>query len=191
MNLNNHHITEVINRCRNGEQSAQMEVYNLYYKAMYNTSLRIVKHEAEAEDIMQESFLSAFTKIDSYNEEGSFGSWLKRIVINNSLTAYHKSKRLEEQPLEDHMYKVSEDDEVNHVDFSSLRAQEVVDAMNNLKTSYRQSLSLHLIEGYDYEEISEIMNVSYANSRTMVSRAKESLRVILKKNGKRIYRSSI
>ncbi|TVZ50896.1 RNA polymerase sigma factor [Dokdonia sp. Hel_I_53] len=194
MNLSNHHITEVINRCRNGEQVAQMEVYNRYYKAMYNTSLRIVKSEAEAEDIMQESFLSAFTKIDTYKEEASFGSWLKRIVVNNSLTAYQKAKRLDEQPLENHLYKVSEDDGgCGTIDLTSVRAQEVVTAMNNLKDNYRQSLSLHLIEGYDYEEISEIMNVSYANSRTMISRAKQSLRAILNKNGKGkgIYRSSI
>ncbi|MDE0599066.1 MAG: RNA polymerase sigma factor, partial [Dokdonia donghaensis] len=157
-----------------------MEVYNRYYKAMYNTSLRIVKHEAEAEDIMQESFLSAFTKLDSYKGEASFGSWLKRIVVNNSLNAYNKSKRLDETSIDDHLYKIEDDAAgVAEMDLSSVRAQEVVNAMSELKDNYRQSLSLHLIEGYDYEEMSEIMNVSYANCRTMVSRAKDSLRRIL------------
>ncbi|AEE18257.1 RNA polymerase sigma-70 factor (ECF subfamily) [Dokdonia sp. Hel_I_63] len=169
-----------------------MEVYNRYYKAMYNTSLRIVKHEAEAEDIMQESFLSAFTKLDSYKGEASFGSWLKRIVVNNSLNAYNKGKKLDETPLEDHLYKIEDDAEgVSEVDLTSVRAQEVVKAMSMLKDNYRQSLSLHLIEGYDYEEMSEIMNVSYANCRTMVSRAKDSLRKLLNNNEKGTYRSSI
>jgi len=192
VNLTNHPIIEVLELCRKGDQSAQMEVYNRYYKAMYNTSLRIVKHKAEAEDIMQESFLSAFTKLDSYKADASFGSWLKRIVVNNSITAYKKTKRLDEQPIEDHLYKITDDnDGVSDVDLNSVKVQTVVDAMNNLKDNYRQSLSLHLIEGYDYEEVSEIMNISYANCRTMVSRAKDSLRKILSQNEKTIYRSSI
>jgi len=193
VNFTNHHITEVIELCRDGNQTAQMEIYNRYYKAMYNTSLRIVKEPTEAEDIMQESFLKAFTKLDSYKAEASFGSWLKRIVINNSLTAYQKGKRIDQQPLEDHLYKVADDDTegIATVDLTTTKAQEVVTAMQGLKDNYRQSLSLYLIEGYDYEEISEIMNVSYANCRTMISRAKDSLRKKLNNNGQAIYRSSI
>lgn len=192
MSFTSHQITDLITLCQQGEQGAQLEVYNRYYKAMYNTALRIVKHEAEAEDIMQESFLSAFTKLASYKGEASFGSWLKRIVVNNSLNAYNKSKKLDETPIEDHLYKIEDDiTGIAEVDLSTVRAREVVDAMSKLRDNYRQSLSLHLIEGYDYEEMSEIMNVSYANCRTMVSRAKESLRKIINENGKEIYRSSI
>lgn len=192
MSFTSHQITDLITLCQQGEQGAQLEVYNRYYKAMYNTALRIVKHEAEAEDIMQESFLSAFTKLASYKGEASFGSWLKRIVVNNSLNAYNKSKKLDETPIDDHLYKIEDNiTGIAEVDLSTVRAREVVDAMSKLRDNYRQSLSLHLIEGYDYEEMSEIMNVSYANCRTMVSRAKESLRKIINENGKEIYRSSI
>ena len=94
MNTTNHTIDLLLEQCKCGNQQAQLAVYNRYYKAMYNTSLRIVKDNAEAEDIMQESFLSAFTKLDSYNAESSFGSWLKRIVVNNSISSYNKHKRL-------------------------------------------------------------------------------------------------
>lgn len=193
MNFTNHHITEIIDQCRKGNQTAQMEVYNRYYKAMYNTSLRIVKEPTEAEDIMQESFLKAFTKLDSYKAEATFGSWLKRIVVNDSLTAYNKGKRIDQQPLEDHLYKVTDENTegIDTADLTTTKAQEVVAAMQELKDNYRQSLSLHLIEGYDYEEISDIMNVSYANCRTMISRAKDSLRKILNNNEQAIYRSSI
>ncbi len=192
MNLTNHHINDLLPLCQRGEQYAQLEVYNRYYKAMYNTSLRIVKDTAEAEDVMQDSFLSAFTKLDSFNGDASFGSWLKRIVVNNSLNSYQKSKRRDETPLENHLYKIEEDTEgISEDDFSSVKVQEVLQAMNDLKDSYRQSLSLHLIEGYDYEEMSEIMNVSYANCRTTVSRAKESLRKLLNNNGKRHYRTTL
>ncbi|WP_394355024.1 RNA polymerase sigma factor [Maribacter arenosus] len=154
-----------------------MEIYNRYYKAMYNTSLRIVKDSAEAEDVMQESFLSAFTKLHTFKGEVTFGSWLKRIVINNSIYHYRKQRKKNEVALDDIMYKVEDNDGVasDHV-FTELKAQKVMETMKRLKDNYRISLTLHLIEGYDYEEISTIMNISYANCRTMISRAKESLR---------------
>ncbi len=180
MSLTNHHIDQLLPLCQQGEQGAQMEVYNRYYKAMYNTSLRIVKDTAAAEDVMQDSFLSAFTKLENFKGESSFGSWLKRIVVNNSLNCYQKEKKREETPLDDHLYRIEDEPAgLATEDLNSLKAAEVIHAMSQLKDNYRQSLSLHLIEGYDYEEMSEIMNMSYANCRTMVSRAKNSLRKIL------------
>jgi len=160
-----------------GNQSAQLEVYNRYYKAMFNAALRIVKDTAQAEDVMQESFLSAFTKLHTFKGEVTFGAWLKRIVINNSIHLYRKQQKKKEVALDEVLYKVEDNDGItsDHV-FTELRAQKVMKTMNELKDNYRVSLTLHLIEGYDYEEISKIMNISYANCRTTVSRAKESLR---------------
>jgi RNA polymerase sigma-70 factor (ECF subfamily) len=154
-----------------------MEIYNRYYKAMYNAAFRIVKDTAEAEDIMQESFLSAFTKLHTFKGEVAFGSWLKKIVVNNSIYQYRKHKKKNEVAIEKVMYKVEDNDGIvsDHV-FSKQKAQKVMETMKQLKDNYRISLTLHLIEGYDYEEISEIMNISYANCRTTISRAKESLR---------------
>lgn len=171
------HTDDLIQLCLVGKQSAQMEIYNRYYKAMYNTSLRIVKNSAEAEDVMQESFLNAFTKLHTFKGEVTFGSWLKRIVINNSIYHYRKQRRNSEVALDDIMYKVEDNDGIasDHV-FTELKAQKVMETMKQLKDNYRISLTLHLIEGYDYEEIGAIMNMSYANTRTTISRAKESLR---------------
>ena len=160
-----------------GKQSAHLEVYNRYYKAMYNTAFRIVKDSAEAEDVMQESFLNAFTKLDSFKAEVTFGAWLKRIVINNSIYHYRKQQQRGEVSLEDKLYKVEDNDAVvSDHESTKRKAQKVMETMSRLKDNYRVSLTLHLIEGYDYEEVSEIMNISYANCRTMISRAKESLR---------------
>ena len=144
---------------------------------MFNTAIRIVKDSALAEDIMQESFLSAFTKLHTFKGEVTFGSWLKRIVINNSIYHYRKQRKKNEVALDEVLYKVEDNDGIasDHV-FTELKAQKVMETMKGLKANYRISLTLHLIEGYDYDEISEIMNISYANCRTTVSRAKESLR---------------
>lgn len=174
----NVHTDALLKLCLEGKQSAQMEIYNRYYKAMYNTAFRIVKHSAEAEDIMQESFLNAFTKLHTFKGNVTFGAWLKRIVINNSI--YHYKKRQKEQAvdLDEVMYKVEDNDSValNHNGFTELKAQKVMETMKSLKDNYRVSLTLHLVEGYDYEEVSQIMDISYANCRTTISRAKESLR---------------
>ena len=170
-------IDILLQLCKEGKQTAQMEVYNRYYKAMYNTALRIVKNSAEAEDVMQESFLNAFTKLHTFKGEVTFGSWLKRIVINNSIYHFRKQQKKNEVAIDDILYKV-EDNDVNASDHgdTELKAQKVMETMKRLKDNYRISLTLHLIEGYDYEEISKIMNMSYANCRTTISRAKESLR---------------
>tara|TARA_Y100001001_G_scaffold100887_1_gene98634 strand:+ start:199 stop:657 length:459 start_codon:yes stop_codon:yes gene_type:complete len=145
---------------------------------MYNTAFRIVKHTAEAEDVMQESFLSAFTKLHTFKGDVAFGAWLKRIVINNSIYHYKKQQKKRADDLDDVMYKVEDNEGVasDQNGYTELKAQKVMETMKSLKDNYRVSLTLHLIEGYDYEEISEIMNISYANCRTMISRAKESLR---------------
>ncbi|WP_318344598.1 RNA polymerase sigma factor [Flagellimonas baculiformis] len=174
----NEHIDALLQSCMQGKQSAQMEIYNRYYKAMYNTAYRIVKDPAEAEDVMQESFLSAFTKMHTFKGDVTFGAWLKRIVINNSIYHYKKQQKNRTADLDDIMYKVEDNDGVasDQNGYTELKAQKVMETMKSLKDNYRVSLTLHLIEGYDYEEISEIMNISYANCRTTISRAKESLR---------------
>ena len=177
MTLTNHNIEQLVQLCKSGNQNAQLEVYNRYYKAMYNIAYRIVKDSFEAEDIMQDSFLTAFTKLESLKDTATFGSWLKRIVTNNSIYHYKKNSKYEEVNLDDVLYKVENNDGVtSDYEFTNLKARQVLETMKSLKENYRISLTLHLIEGYDYEEISEIMNISYANCRTTISRAKESLR---------------
>ena len=168
---------QLIKHCRAGNQLAQLEIYNRYYKAMYNASLRILKDSFEAEDIMQDSFLTAFSKLDTLQEDGTFGPWLKRIVINNSIYRFKQNNKNKWVSLDDKIYALHETNNTNSdLDASCLDVQQILNTMNALKDNYRIALSLNLIEGYDYEEISQIMGISYANCRTTISRAKENLR---------------
>ncbi|MCX6249913.1 MAG: RNA polymerase sigma factor [Bacteroidetes bacterium] len=171
---------DLINECKKGSRSAQFRIYKLYYKTMYNTCLRIVNDTAEAEDIMQESFLDAFQKLDSYSGEGSFGSWLKRIVVNNSLDLLRKSKEiisLEEE-------KIDLPEEPPEIDEEEIifRVKEIKKGIMQLPEEYRAVISLFLLEGYDHEEISEILHITNNTSRTRYSRAKQKLITILKEN---------
>ena len=176
MTLTNQNIEELLQLCKSNNQRAHLEVYNRYYKAMYNTSFRIVKDSFKAEDIMQESFLAAFTKLDSLNDSSTFDSWLKRIVINNSIYYYNKNNKHKDVPLDDVIYKVEDDQGIEDNELATIKASQIINTMKSLKDSYQLGLTLHLIEGYDYEEICEIMNITHANCRTLISRAKESLR---------------
>ena len=184
MSRQNEHTDALLKECLEGKQSAQLEIYNRYYRAMYNTALRIVKHTAEAEDVMQESFLNAFTKLHTFKGDVTFGAWLKRIVVNNSIYHYRKQQKLKAVAIDEVLYKVEDNDDValNQDGYTELKAQKVMETMKSLKDNYRVSLTLHLIEGYDYEEISQILDISYANCRTTISRAKESLRKKLSVN---------
>lgn len=178
MKPTNQNTEQLVALCRSGNQSAQLEIYNRYYKAMYNASFRIVKDRFEAEDIMQDSFLTAFTKLETLKDAKIFGPWLKRIVINNSIYHYRKTIKNNEVPLDDLLYKVEDNSSGadNDYEFTNIKAQQVLNTMKSLKDNYRIALTLNLIEGYDYEEISSIMNITNANCRTTISRAKESLR---------------
>lgn len=176
MEQNETHIDNLIRLCKENSRAAQFEVYNLYYKAMYNTALRIVKDIHWAEDVMQESFLKAFTRLDSFKGEVTFGSWLKRIVINHSIDNYKKINKNAVSSIDDMLYKVSDTDDEEGFDFTGMKAQQILECINTLKDNYRLALTLLFVEGYDQEEISEIMNISAGNCRTLISRAKESLR---------------
>ena len=180
MTLTNLDIKQLVILCKKGDQRAQLELYNRYYHAMYNTAYRIVKDSFEAEDIMQESFIKAFNKLDNLRDEQLFGAWLKRIVTNRAIYQFNNSRSHDEIAIDDVMYKLEDDKaEDTSVEFTAMKAQAVLSCMDQLKDNYRMVLTLHLIEGYDYDEITEIMNISYNNCRTLISRAKDKLRTEL------------
>lgn len=169
---------DLLTRCLEKDQRAQTEIYKRYAKAMYNVALRIVKDAHYAEDVMQESFLKAFTKIQDYKQEVTFGAWLKRIVINSSIDFVKKQKRVDFQDFETVLMKVKNTSETidSTLDFQQVQVQQVITAINQLRPSYQLILTLHFIEGYDHEEVMQILNINYSNCRTTLSRAKESLK---------------
>jgi len=172
---------DLLDECKTGDQKAQFQIYKLYYKAMYNTSLRIVNDTMEAEDIMQESFLSAFEKIDTYSGTVSFGAWLKKIVINRSLDALNRRKAIFED-IDSHTgIRDESGEDLTRKEETDVQVEEIKEAIGRLPDGYRIILSLYLLEGYDHDEISEILSVSSSTSRSQLSRAKQKLLGELKK----------
>lgn len=172
---------DLINQCRAGDSNAQFEIYRLYYKAMYNASLRIVGDEQEAEDIMQESFFKAFDKISTYKNEVSFGAWLRRIVVNSSIDAL-KKHRLSFMPIEE-AYNVKAE-LVEESDYNAETLELLKDAIEKLPEGYRLVLTLHLIEEYEHEEIANMLGITASTSRSQLARAKQKLIEIIKSKPK-------
>ena len=171
---------KLIDECLKGDRRAQFKIYKLYYKAMFNTSFRIVNHKSEAEDIMQESFLKAFTNMYDYKGDVSFGAWMKRIVINTSIDAVRKRKINFEniENIDSSMITEEVDENLIAVKISP---EVIFRETELLPAGYRIVFSLYLIENYSHDEISRILNISPSTSRSQYMRAKAKLLNNLKK----------
>ncbi|WP_207765255.1 RNA polymerase sigma factor [Solitalea longa] len=170
---------DLVEKCRTGSSKAQYELYRLYSRSMFSVAMRILNDTGDAEDVLQESFIDAFDKLESFRSESTFGGWLKRIVINNSIN-YLRARRVKFEDIDNHPEVDIEDETVDEEELE-LRVSEVRAAIQKLADGYRTVLTLYLLEGYDHEEIAEILNISESTSRTQYIRAKKRLLEILKK----------
>jgi RNA polymerase sigma-70 factor (ECF subfamily) len=172
---------DLIAKCRQGDRRAQGEIYRLYYLAMYNTCLRILNDRVEAEDAMQEAFLAAFLKIDTYRGEMSFGSWLKKIVINKAIDLV-RARKVKFEVLDEKIVLEDESDaEFGSLEENNLLITKIRNAVSILPEGFRVVLSLSLFEGFDHEEISTILGISESTSRSQLARAKKKLIEYLKR----------
>ncbi|APG60142.1 RNA polymerase sigma factor [Christiangramia salexigens] len=170
---------KLIDACKNNSRKAQLRLYNQYCEAMYYVAFRFLKDSMEAEDAMQEAFIKAFTRIEQFTGEVSFGAWLKRIVINNCLDKL-KARKLEMVAINEQTLATVEDENNWQID-DGIGVDDIKNEIDNLPEKYKYPLMLFLIEGYDHEEISEILGITQVASRTLVHRGKKKLQAELKK----------
>ena len=161
----------LVENCKFGNAKSQYELYDLYADAMFNTAMRFLKSKEDAEDVTQESFIKAFKSLHTFNFESSFGAWLKRIVVNNCIN-FLKTKKLQFTEIKQEDYFES-DEEIPVLD--ELNIQKIKKGITVLPNGYSQIISLYLIEGYDHNEISEILEVSVSTSKSQYHRAKKKL----------------
>ena len=175
---------ELVERCKLGERSAQYQLYRLYSKAMYNVCLRVLNRAEEAEDVLQDAFIDAFTHLHQFRQQSTFGAWLKQIVLNKAISQLRSKKVqwIEMEALqngrEEYDIEDRRDDEAEeNIDLS---IESIKTAMQTLPAGYRVVLSLYLFEGYDHEEISQVLGISESTSRTQYMRAKQKLVEIIR-----------
>ncbi|MDO8367809.1 MAG: sigma-70 family RNA polymerase sigma factor, partial [Saprospiraceae bacterium] len=159
---------DLIERCREGRRDAQFELYRLYSRAMYNTALRMVRHPHDAEDLLQSVFVEVFTKLESFRYESSIGAWMKRITVNKCIN-FLKSRKLAMTELTTNHDRA----EVEEYQQDPVWSVEKINrAIEGLPDGYRVVFSLYAVEGYDHEEIGQILGVTEATSKSQYSRAK-------------------
>ena len=169
----------LVNECRAGSRKAQFELYKLYAGAMYNVALRIVNDDAEAEDVLQEAFLDAFSRIADFRQETTFGLWLKQIVINRAIN-YLRKRKAEFVSLDE--VDVAEEVAPDPQD-AALKVEAIKAAVAELPDGYRVVLTLYLFEGYDLEEFEHILKITENTSRSQYMRAKRKLNSLLEMKG--------
>ena len=164
---------DLVERSKLGDQKTQYKLYSLYVNAMFNVSIRMVKSKEDAEDILQESFTEAFRNLESFRYESTFGSWLKRIVINKSIN-HLKLKRIPLIAFDNHENMIIQEEEEDikeeNLDVSSIKL-----FIKQLPQGYQTIINLYLIEGYDHGEISEILGITTSTSKSQYHRAKKKL----------------
>ncbi|RYE29174.1 MAG: sigma-70 family RNA polymerase sigma factor [Sphingobacteriaceae bacterium] len=172
---------DLVARCKQGNKAAHFELYKLYAKAMYNVAFRIVNDPDEANDVLQEAFLDAFARIKDFRQETTFGAWMKQIVIHRSINFLRKRKTefvdLDENTTD---FAVAEEPDNDETEYKIERIKE---AMLLLPEASRVIISLFLLEGYDHEEIGQVLGISINSSRTQFLRAKRRLIELLKQKG--------
>lgn len=167
---------ELIERCKSGDRNAHYKLYKLYSRAMYNVAFRITAREEDAEDALQEAFISGFRNLENYRGDAAFGAWIKRIVVNKAINIV-KRRRFESIPDDDRFDVAEYDDTAEYKE--ELTVDRVKQAIAQLPDGYRSVLTLYLLEGYDHQEIAEIMNISESTSKSQLNRAKSKLRELL------------
>ena len=176
MNRINNVQSILIENCKKNDSRAQMKLYDLYCKAMFNTAFNLTKDDMTAQDMMQEAFIKAFAKISTYNGEASFGAWLKRIVINQCLD-FIKKQSLNTVEINEDIIVIGDDEDWNIDTETSI--QEIYTCIELLPQKCKNVVKLYLLEGYDHQEVAQILEISEVSSRSQLSRGKNRLRELL------------
>ncbi|RMA57939.1 RNA polymerase sigma factor [Ulvibacter antarcticus] len=168
----------LVEQCKENNAKAQMQLYKQYSQGMFIVANRYMKDTAVAEDAMQEAFIKAFRKINQFKGDVTFGAWLKRIVINTCLDTI-KSKKIVAEPINEEVVHIAEE-ESNWSVSDETTVTEIKDAIEKLPENYKVVVQLFLLEGYDHQEISEVLGISESASRTNLHRGKRQLKETLK-----------
>ncbi len=169
---------DLVERCKQHDRKAQLSLYKQYCDGMFCVAMRFVNNRDDAEDVMQEAFIKAFQKIHQFKGEVTFGAWLKRIVINKCLD-FLKTRKERAIEIQENTLQIAEDEDWTVEREVSM--EEVKQAMLKLPEKYQHVLQLYLLEGYDHEEIAQILGLTNTASRTRLVRGKGFLRAILTK----------
>ncbi len=170
---------ELINGCRRGNHHAQQRLFDLYSSRMYGVCLRYVKNTMQAEDVLVMAFTKVFDRISQFKGDGSFEGWIRRITVNEALTALRRTRMMMvETDLERADFEPDYDRLSDH-----LEEEDLLKMIEQLPPGYRVVFNLYAIDGYSHKEIAEQLGISENTSKSQLSRARVYLQKLLAQTG--------
>lgn len=161
---------KLIKQCRKGDRRAQREMFDRFSAQMLSVGMRYLRSQEDAEEVLSNTFIKVFKKLDQYKGDGALGGWIRRIMVNESLNFLKYRKNL-----------FVEVEEENHGSFSHQRLQDEINAdhlmlmIAELPLGYRTVFNLYAIEGYSHREIGEMLGISENTSKSQLSKARKQL----------------
>jgi RNA polymerase sigma factor (sigma-70 family) len=167
--------TQLIKLCKKQDRKAQYLLYTQYSKTLYNICMRIMPDSASAADMLQEGFISIFQKLDKFNGNGSFEGWMKKLMVHTCIDGLRRDRKMpvyyaDSLPDTAHNYEVQ---------LYECNIDLLINVVEQLPQGYKMIFSLYAIEGYDHEEISQILSISEQTSKSQYHRAKQKIREII------------
>lgn len=172
---------DFIEKCREGDKAALEKLYYQLAPKMKGVCLRYAMSDFDSEDIFQEGFIKVFKNLKSYNYQGPFDAWIKRIFINCAIDHFKKNIHLKKiESIDKELFVEIEDEHLEIL--SQLSANEIHRIMQTIPSGYYLVLNLFAIEGYSHAEIAQMLNISESTSRSQLSRARNFLKIFLEKH---------
>jgi len=164
---------QIIEGCARHDRKAQQVLYDKYSRLLLGVCLRYASDKAEAEDILQESFLKIFLNIKDFTGTGSFIGWLRKVAVNTSITHYHKNLKYRYHVEIEEYVSVETGEASFEEDFFT--SEELYTVLNELPTGYRMVFNLYAVEGYKHKEIAKKLEIDVNTSKSQYSRAKKQI----------------
>lgn len=182
--MGNTNINDIINGCLQNDRAYQKILYDMFNKKMYAICLRYTKNRDEANDVLQDSFIKVFNNIHNFSTENSLEGWIKKIVINTSITNYNKNIKSNNVCLD----SVDESNIKQHgLNDSDFNLDELLSVLNSLPDKSKLVFNLYAIDGYKHKEIAEILGIDVSTSKSQYSRVRKTIQKKLVEINKEKY----
>jgi len=170
-------IKDLIKQCKKADIKAQEELYRLFSEKLFAVSLKYSRNYEEAEDNLQDAFMTIFAKIGQFKNKGSFEGWMKRITINTALQRYRKQS----------MFQIVDENNIKQHEEVHLREEEVsldflLKIIQELPDRYRMVFNLYVLDGFSHKEIADMLEISEGTSKSNLARARQNLKKKLEKH---------
>ena len=163
-------LDQLIENCKSNDTKAQSELYKLFSSKLFTVCLKYSRNYAEAEDNLQDAFLTIFNKIEQYKSKGSFEGWLKRVTVNTVLQQYRKEKIFEivNETIEDEVEVEIDDDDLS-IDY-------LLKIIQQLPDRYRLVFNMYVLDGYSHKDIADLLEINIGTSKSNLARARQILK---------------